>query len=594
VYNFDVARPQPIVPEHWRLELRERLDFTGATLVALDQGDLERLSVWLAEQPLEALAICLLHSYANPAHEQVVAAVCAAAAPQLYISTSHQVLPEPREYERTSTTVVNAYVGPVLDRYLAQLDTALTAQGVATLRLMASDGGSMGLRTARELAARATLSGPAGGIVGARFVARRAGFERVITFDMGGTSTDVALCDGGLPRSGTSNVGGLPVHLPSLDIHTVGAGGGSLARMDAGGALRVGPESAGADPGPACYGRGTQPTVTDANLLLGRLLPDAFLGGRMALDIGRARAALQPITQALAGDTRQAHAAGADERAALGVLRVANAAMERAIRTISVERGDDPRDFALVAFGGAGPLHAAHLADVLGMRTVIVPRYPGVLSALGMLAADVTRDASRSLLTELQTLDVARLNGVLRELAGEVVAALVADGEARERCRVEFSLELRYRGQSHEIDTALCDWPSLDDAAALTAAHLAAAAERFHQLHERRSGHTMRERPIEAVLLRARALSERPELTLEAELAVRPATLTPRATIRAALTNHSHELQPAQLYDRADLRPGDELHGPAVVAQLDATTIIPPGWAARVDDDLNMILMAEG
>ncbi|MBK9715826.1 MAG: hydantoinase/oxoprolinase family protein [Kouleothrix sp.] len=290
LYDLDVARPAPLVPDRWRVEVDERTLFTGAIRRPLDPAELERVVAWLAGQPVEAVAVCLLHAYANPAHEQaVVEALNAQPFKRFFVSASHRVLPEQREYERTSTTVINAYVGPALDRYLANLGAALAGQGVGSLRIMASDGGSMGLATARELPARATLSGPAAGVVGASFVARSAGIERIITFDMGGTSTDVALCEGRLPQTGESHVGGLPVRLPSLDIHTVGAGGGSLARIDAGGALRVGPDSAGANPGPACYGRGDRPTVTDANLLLGRLQPDSFLGGRMRLDADRAR-----------------------------------------------------------------------------------------------------------------------------------------------------------------------------------------------------------------------------------------------------------------------------------------------------------------
>ncbi len=620
LYNLDVTRPEPLVPEQWRRELNERLDYTGAVLQPLDAHELEQMIEWLANQQIEAVAICLLHAYANPEHEQRVVAALRAFDQQrtsstdhagLYISASHQILPEPREYERTSTTVVNAYVGPALDRYLGRLGAQLSAQGVGSLRIMASDGGSMGLHTARELAARATLSGPAGGIVGAAFVAARAGFPRIITFDMGGTSTDVALCNGRLPRSSQSQVGGLPVRLPSLDIHTVGAGGGSLARIDAGGALRVGPQSAGANPGPACYGRGMLPTVTDANLLLGRLQPDHFLGGRMLLDQQRAEAAVAPLAMAVFGES-------AVDRTALGIVRVANATMERAIRTISVERGDDPRDFALVAFGGAGPLHATHLAEALGMHTVLVPRYPGVLSAIGMLAADVTRDASRTLMADLGTLAPAIISELMQTLADEVLAALVADGEPAQHCRIEYELELRYQGQSHELTVPLSSVDDLPlpnpspisgegrtefatDQSPLAPAwargsggegrraDLAAAATQFHELHERRYGHAMRDRPIEAVLLRARGISPRPELDLAVDLPARQGSLAARATVMACLSADPQP-QAAALYHRDDMRMGDQFSGPAVVVQLDATTIIPPNWQAVVDRDLNLVL----
>jgi len=599
LYDLNVARPAPLVPAAWRFELVERMLHDGSVVQPLDTAELARLVDWLGQQPVEAIAICLLHSYANPAHEQKILDALqqafggAQGAPRraLFFSASHRVLPEPREYERTSTTVVNAYVSPTLGRYLDRLGPALAGRNVRSIRIMASDGGSMGLATARDLAARATLSGPAGGIVGARYVAARAGFDRIITFDMGGTSTDVALVDHTLPHTSESRVGGLPVRLPSLDIHTVGAGGGSIARVDAGGALRVGPQSAGADPGPACYGRGTLPTVTDANLLLGRLQADHFLGGRMALDVGRAHAAFATLARDLFG-TQTAEQDGV-LRAALGVLRVANALMERAIRAISVERGDDPRECALVAFGGAGPLHAAYLAGALGMRAVLVPRYPGVLSALGMLAADVTRDSSRALLVTLDTLDAATLTAQIGALADEALTALAADGEGPQRCRIEAVLDLRYAGQSHELTTPVGGWTVGDGAWMVDASAdlLATIAERFHTLHERRYGHAMRGRPVEAVTLRVRAVSPRDPVTpMPGDLPLRNAPLAPRATVDASLAGDTPDRQPAPLYERDDLRAGDVIEGPAIVAQLDATTVVPAGWRATVDADLNLVL----
>lgn len=584
LYDLQVTRPEPLVPEQWRYEVPERMLFDGTVLLPLEDAELARVLDWLCAQPVDAVAICLLHSYANASHEQrLLAAIqewAAAEGRALFVCASHRVLPEQREFERTSTTVVNAYVGPGLGRYLERLGRDLAEQGVRSLRIMASDGGSMGLATARELPARATLSGPAGGVVGARYVARLAGFPQIVTFDMGGTSTDVALCDDMLPQGVESRVGGMPVRLPSLDIHTVGAGGGSLARIDAGGALRVGPQSAGADPGPACYGRGTQPTVTDANLVLGRLQAQAFLGGRMQLDVERARMALAPVAVALGGVAQDS----AVERAALGVVRVANAAMERAIRAISIERGEDPRGFTLVAFGGAGPLHAAYLADALGMRRVLVPRYPGVLSALGMLVADVTRDTARTLLCPLNELDASQLHAWMHELAELSLAALVADGETRAICRVEFALDLRYAGQSHELMTPLTADGDY------TPEPLSLVAERFHTLHARRYGHALPDRPIEAVVLRVKAISARAELPLQPHKSppLRQGVI-PHHLVPALLADDGVPLLTA-LYQREVLLPGDLLHGPAIVTQLDATTVIPPGWQASVDAYLNLVL----
>ncbi|NOK64434.1 MAG: hypothetical protein GFH27_549445n26 [Chloroflexi bacterium AL-W] len=586
LYDLDITRDPPVVEDAWRLEIAERLDHHGTIVQSLDADHLHQLIATLLGSSIESVAICLLHAYANPIHEQFIITTIEQIAPpnRFYLSASHRIMPEPREYERTSTTVVNAYVAPVLGRYLTRLESALREKGVASLRLMASDGGSMGLATAQALAARATLSGPAGGVVGARFVAQRAGFERIITFDMGGTSTDVALCDGTLPRIGESHVGGLPVHLPSIDIHTVGAGGGSIARIDAGGALRAGPQSAGANPGPACYGHGDLPTVTDANLLLGRLQANYFLDGQMKLDNERSEAAFALLTQ---------HLAIGIDQAALGVVRVAHAAMDRAIRTISVERGYDPRDFVLVAFGGAGPLHAAYLATELGMRRVLVPRYPGVLSALGMLTADVTRDASQALLTPLDQLDLALTHKHMESLAKEGLQALATDGEPTKHCHIEFTLDLRYVGQSYEITTPLVDWEaSTTQRSPLTAADLRQATTQFHTLHERRYGHAMPEHPVEVVLLRMRAISVRPPLSLHLadELPTRTKPLQPRTIVEAALSDQTAVRTPTSLYDRTDLYPGDGFAGPAIVVQLDTTTIIPPAWSAEIDADLNLLL----
>ncbi len=586
LYDLDVQRPPPLVPAELRLEIRERLAADGSVVQPLDPATLAEAIQRLLASNVEAVAICFLHSYANPSHErQAMAAIEAAlhnnpAGPRVYVCCSADVLPEYREYERTSTTVVNAYVAPVLDRYLERLERGLQEQGVQTLRIMASDGGSMAATAARRLAARTTLSGPAGGVVGALSVARQAGFTRIISLDMGGTSTDVALCDGALPQTSASAVGGMPVRLPSIDIHTVGAGGGSLARSDAGGALRVGPQSAGADPGPACYGRGTLPTVTDANLLLGRLRADAFLGGTMALDSERAVAALTPLAEALKLDLAAT---------ALGVLRVANAAMERAIRTISVERGKDPRDYVLVAFGGAGPLHAAYLAAALGMRKVLVPRYPGVLSALGMLNADITRDYVQFLSQPLAQVDRDALATHMQQMLAQGRADLRHDAGATAELRAEFALDLRYVGQSHEIRTPLltsilAETPNL----ALDSALLREVAGRFHELHQQLSGHAMRDRPVEIVALRLKMIA--PTAEISAPLEQLPSAPPVPRIVQATLDPQQAQMHPTALYERSALRPGDAFSGPAIVVQLDTTTIVPPGWHAQVDTFAHLLL----
>lgn len=595
LYDLDVERAPPLVPTELRLEVPERVAADGTIIVPLDEDALAALFQQVFDARVEAVALCLLHSFRNPTHEQHIVALFHAAqqhraSEPCFICASSDVLPEYREYERTSTTVVNAYVAPVLDRYLHRIERELEQQPgphgrSPSLHVMASDGGSMTATVARRLAARTTLSGPAGGVVGARFVAQQAGFERIISFDMGGTSTDVALCDGRLPQTTESSVGGLPVRFPAIDIHTVGAGGGSLARRDMGGMLRVGPQSAGADPGPACYGKGLLPTVTDANLFLGRLQPDRFLGGTMHLDGARAELSLSALAQQLDLDVRST---------ALGIVQVANAAMERAIRTISVERGIDPRDFVLVAFGGAGPLHAAYLAESLGIRAVLIPRYPGVLSALGMLTANLTRDYVCALGMPLANLPPDTLYAHMLRLAEQAEVESAQDTSSHEPSllRAEFTLDLRYVGQSHEINTPLAVWeallPSLPD--------LATTTSRFHQLHQQYSGHALPDHPVEAVTLRLKCIREQNQTgaTLRNNTTVppRPAEhpLCPCAHVQAALATDSSDLLDTAIYERELLCSGDHVLGPAIVVQYDTTCSIPPGWQGIVDRYGNLLL----
>jgi len=394
LYNLAFEAPAQLVPVELRCEVDERVSAEGEVLQALDAAQVEALIPQLRAAGAESVAVCLLFSFLHPAHEQQIAATLRQAG--FFVSASHEVLPEFREYERASTTAVNAYVSPALDGYLARL---VRAEGDTPLRVMQSNGGSIRLEEARRNGVRCILSGPAGGVVGAKYLAHKAKPPdekvQVITFDMGGTSTDVALIDGE-PRLATDAVvGGCPIRIPMLDIHTIGAGGGSIAFSDAGGALRVGPRSAGADPGPACYGRGDLPTVTDANLVLGRLPGERFLGGGMPLDAKRASGALDRLGRSVGLDAKQV---------ALGVIEIVNAHMERALRVISVERGYDPRSFTLLSFGGAGGLHATDLARRLGMPRVLVPPVASTLSAFGMLAADVIRDYSLTVMLPGETL----------------------------------------------------------------------------------------------------------------------------------------------------------------------------------------------
>ena len=568
LYALRVERELPLVPRDLRVEVRERLDERGAILTPLDPDSIDQAIASLRLAGIESVAVCLLFSFANPAHEQAV--VEAARAAGFHVSASSEVLPEFREYERTSTVVLNAYVAPIMDRYLGELERSLP--GEAPLRIMQSNGGSISAATARREAARTLLSGPAAGVVGAAYVAGASGFDRAITFDMGGTSTDVALIDGELTETTDGTIGDFPTRLPMIDIHTVGAGGGSIAWFDTGGALRVGPRSAGADPGPAAYGRGgAEPTVTDANVVLGRLIPDAFLGGGMTLQLDAARSAVGHIAGRL-GTTV--------EEAALGMVRIANANMEAAIRVISVERGHDPRLFTLVAFGGAGPLHACELASTLRIPRVLVPSTPGVLSALGMLAADILKDYVRTIMIPSESAGGA-VEPVFAELEARGRADLAVEGLPPERIVIERYLDLRYAGQSYELVV-----PYQGD--------LADAVDGFHVAHERRFGYSDPTERVQVVnvRLKARGLAERPEI---ARTLVDPAATAQAASTRTVIFAgvSGAEAHATPIFARERLAPGVAFRGPAIITQYDTTTVLPPGWRATVDETWNLIIEQE-
>jgi len=558
LYALQPALPAPLIPRRWCYEVPERLDHTGAVLTPLDLSALDAVIDDMAAEGIEAVAVCFLYSYVNPAHERAARAriLARGALSAWQVSLSCEVLPEFREYERASTTALDAYVRPVMTRYLARLEAALPRQ--SRLLVMKSDGGVVSAEAARRQAAHTALSGPAAGVIGAFHVASLAGFDHIITLDMGGTSTDVALCPGAPGRRAEAELDGLPLRLRLLDIETIGAGGGSIARLDAGGALRVGPESAGADPGPIAYGRGgAQVTVSDANAVLGRLAPGHFLGGRMALDTDAAHRALAGLGGRMGMSA---------EDAARGVIDVANVNIDRALRRVSIARGHDPRAFTLVAFGGAGPLHACAVAERLEIPRVLVPRHPGVLCALGLLMADVTRDYSRTALQPVTADSRAALGSLYDDLLQRAYDDLRAEGIADGDMAFHALVDLRYSGQSFELTVPLAD-------------DLAGA---FHQAHRQRYGHALPERTVEVVTLRVQAVGRvaKPVLAPEPVIPRQP----PPADLSAAL--------PA--YDRAALLPGARLAGPALVHQLDSTTFVAGGWSARVDGYYNLILERAG
>ncbi len=578
LYDFFFDRIEPLVPTDLRFGVEERVASDGELLGAPEPAQLESLASRIAAKKPGSIAISLIFSFANPRNEL---AVTRALRPlRIPLSVSHEILPEFREYERTSTVVINAYLQPILKRYLENLERRVRNPHIF---VMQSSGGITSLASAAREPVRTVLSGPAGGVVGSAAAARRSGFERIIAFDMGGTSTDVSLVEGCLAIASKAEVAGLPVGVPMLDIHTVGAGGGSLARFDAGGALRVGPASAGADPGPICYGRGMQPTVTDANLLLGRLQPTRFLGGDFTLDFDR--------TRRVAGEwLRREGNRLTLENFAEGMIRVVNTTMEKAIRVVSIERGRDPRDFSLVAFGGAGGLHACALARALRIPTVIIPAMPGALSALGILASDVVKDYSRTIL--LGCTGRLPLEALQKEFAKlQVRAERDFQREAwRGKIHFKYSADLRYLGQAYELNIPFSGTMLAD----------------FHREHRRRYGYAHATREVELVTVRLRAAVK--PTSEDVEKSEPPASVA-RAfhernrkgdSGRARIGKPSAFSTPVlfdgkkhstRVYFRDDLRPGKKYQGPAIITEYSATTVIPPRKLFHLDSAGNLIIM---
>ena len=565
LYDLMFERVPPLVERGMRFGVRERVAADGSILQKPSREDLQVLARDVHASGAESIAVSTLFSFANTENERAIGRVLEELG--LPLSQSHVILPEFREYERASTVVINAYLQPGMQSYLQQLDVRLRQNGgakakAARIFVMQSSGGITSLDTAARQPVRTVLSGPAGGVVGAATMARLSGFERVITFDMGGTSTDVALVDGEPKATNEAEIDGLPVRVPMLDIHTVGAGGGSLARFDAGGALRVGPESAGADPGPICYGRGVVPTVTDANLLLGRLQPDKFLGGAFALDLERTRA----IT---AEWLKQQAVRMTLEQFAEGVIRVVNANMERALRVVSVERGYDPREFALVAFGGAGGLHACELASALSIPRVIVPAMPGALSAFGILTSDIIKDYSRTLMLSLDAkASLANLSKQY-ELLERGAERAFHEEAWRGKLKLELTADLRYKGQGYELNIPFGK-AMLDD---------------FHRQHNFRYGYSDPKRAVELVTLRLRASIASPKIPLRRSTAVKQ-----NAAVEKRRAWFSGKAVSIAIYDREQLRIGAKVRGPAMIAEFSATTIVPPGFTASIDSAWNLVV----
>ncbi len=578
-----MVKPDPPAALEDTREAKERMSAQGEPVEAVDREQVAGLVRDLVDSGVETLTVSLINSYANPAHEREIKEIIHELYPDFPVTISSDVLPEFREYERTLTACMNSYVRPRVESYVRNLEGSLRELGVkGELNLLRSDAGLMSVAVASENPIYGILSGPSGGVAGALYIARRAGFENVLTFDMGGTSTDVALCQNGQPtiERQTEIPYGLglpgeviPVKVPSVNVRSVGAGGGSIAHVpDVTGALRVGPQSAGADPGPAAYGRGgTAPTVTDANVVVGHL-PPQLLGGEMRLDVEAAKTAVQTIGDALGLDLH---------RAAEGILDIVNENMAGALRLVSVQRGYDPRDFALVAFGGAGPMHANAVARIMGSFPVVIPPAPGLLCATGDLVADFRDEFARTFIRTTDSVSGDEVRGILDELGGEARAWLEREGIPESDRRLAFNVDMRYYRQGYEIPVEI-------DPTLLAGNGTTMLAERFNQLHEQFYGFRMEGSACEIVNLRAIGYGKVPEPQLpEGEPGAGDAS---DAVVDEHEVYFQGEWLPTRIYDRAKLRPGHRIEGPAIVTEFDSTTVVLSGYAAEVDRYLNLII----
>ncbi len=576
IFDIMYDRPAKLVPPSRTGEVAERVSSEGEVIQALDEAALRQTLRELRQEGVESIAVCLLVSIQAPQHEERIRAIAAEEIPGCRVSLSSEIVPQIREYYRLSTTVVNAYLQPILARYIDNLDARLNSAGVVTPQkyIMQSNGGMSTFAATAKKAVATVLSGPAGGITASMQACRTTGFQNVVTFDMGGTSCDVALIKDGAPSvSNRGKVEGRDVALPMIEINTVSAGGGTQAHVDRFGELVVGPQSAGAVPGPACYMRGgTQPTITDCNLVLGYLSPGNFLGGKMPLDV---EAAKRAIETAVAGPL------GLDVMdAAEGIVRVINVKMQEAIKAISTMRGHDLRDFMLLAFGGAGPLHAASMAADLGMAGVVIPLYPGVYSAMGLVMSDVKHDYIRSRLVNLAGITEDEINAVFARLAGQARADLIAEDFPPDRIGIEYALDMRYAGQGYEMSLP-CGFPLQDG-------EIAALRRAFDGQHQVSFGHTAPSEPVEIVSWRVRGIGQVPPVTLPK---YQPSGMRLDAAVREVRkARFQGRLLDCPVYQRERLDVGVSFAGPAIVDQLDCTSVIAPGQTARVDAYKNIIV----
>ena len=562
IYELEPVTREPLVSDELRLETSARLDINGEIVESLDVEDTLRLIKFAKEKGSESIAISLLYSYINPILEEQIAQLFRQYS-DMYLSTSNQISPEYREVERTQTTVLNSYIGPVMSRYIEKLSFGLEDLNAGPLRIVQSDGGSADGERASKLPVATLLSGPAAGVAGAFQIAKKSGFEKIITFDMGGTSTDVSLCDGEIPTRSDLTIDGLSARTPVVDVHTVGAGGGSIARIDKGGALRVGPESAGAIPGPASYGSGNSFTVTDAQVVLGRLGETGLLDGAMLLDRSRAEKAGNDLQKNM----------GSIEQLAESVIAVALANMEAAVRVVSIQRGYDPREFALVAFGGAGPLHACELAEALKLPRILIPLAPGVLAAQGAVYSDLTATRKRSVLQIFESSNHIKLHDSLKQVGDEVTRE-----PGLTNADLIYAFDMRYVGQSYELSINV----SLDK--------ISDVESKFHKLHQQRFAHSDVNAAIEIVNVVATAIVQGKDSDVTE---YRDNSLYSQKSVSSGSVWFSGKEIETAMYHRSSLSVGQKINGPALINQLDTTSLVAPGWVATVDDFGNLILERE-
>jgi N-methylhydantoinase A len=579
LYDYFVQRPDPLVPRHMRFEVEERTLYSGDIMVELNESEVLEIIRRLKAEEVKAIAVCLLHSYANPNHELRIKQLFNDNYPEATVSISSDILPEIREYERMSTTTINAYVMPIIERYLADLKSRIKDAGLSVdLNVMQSNGGIMTASSAGQKSVATILSGPAGGVIGSQWIAQLAGVEDLITLDMGGTSADICLINKGqFLTTKESEIGGHAIKIPMIDISAIGAGGGSIAWIDPGGLLRVGPQSAGAVPGPACYNKGgEEPTVTDANLVLGRLNPDFYVGGEMSLDIDLAKKAIRKIAEPLGYGI---------EEAAEGIIKVVNANMIRGIRRVSVECGHDPRMFSLFCFGGGGPAHGMELAEELNIPQVVIPISPGVNSAVGLLKADFRYDYSKTYLKVISETDLDEINDIYQVLEEQALGQMLNESVERDKIVFHRTADVRYYGQGYEVEVPVANGQ-------LTDSQIDDVKNEFNSIHTQLYGYAQPEEELEIVYLRLAAIGQVPKPEFY-KAAIEDKDSSPAFKENRKVYINGAFVETA-IYDRSLLKPNNRVMGPAIIEQFDSTSLIKPGQAVKVDEYLNLIVKTNG